>query len=230
MQTLIFYDTETTGTNTEKDRVIEIAAYNGSTGESFSSYINPGIPIPKEASNIHGITDDMVSSSPTFPVVFEQFAAFCGSDSVLVAHNNYNFDYPLLLKECQRHSLPLFQRSMIDSLKWAQKYRADLPKHTLQYLAQVYGYTVTQTHRALDDVLLLHKIFSILTGDLTPNQIIALLNETAHPKVFKMPFGKYRGKPLTEVPQSYLKWLEDQGALDKVENKELKEIILSMRT
>ncbi|SPN73544.1 DNA polymerase III polC-type,DNA polymerase III subunit epsilon,Uncharacterized protein conserved in bacteria,DNA polymerase III, alpha subunit, Gram-positive type,Exonuclease [Chlamydia serpentis] len=225
MDVLIFYDTETTGTQIEKDRVIEIAAYNSVTQESFLTYVNPEIPIPEEASKIHGITTDMVISAPTFPEAYEGFRKFCGNSSILVAHNNDAFDFPLLAKECLRHSLEPLTNRTIDSLKWARKYRPDLPKHNLQYLRQVYGFCENQAHRALDDVIILQKVFSALTGDLQPNQILNLLKENYHPKIFKMPFGKYKGQPLVDIPRSYFEWLENQGALDKPENKNIKAAI-----
>lgn len=215
MTALIFYDTETTGTHIEKDRIVEIAAFHGVTKESFVTYVNPQVTIPEEASKIHGITDAMVASAPAFPEAFAQFHAFCGDEAILVAHNNDNFDFPLLGKECQRHHLTLTPWRTIDSLKWAQKYRPDLPKHNLQYLRQVYGFAENRAHRALDDVMILYHVFSALTGDLSPEQIFTLTQEKPHPKVFKMPFGKYKGKALTEIPASYIQWLEKQDSLDK---------------
>ncbi|AAD18554.1 exonuclease, DNA polymerase III, epsilon subunit family [Chlamydia pneumoniae LPCoLN] len=225
MDVLIFYDTETTGTQIERDRIIEIAAYNSVTDESFLTYVNPEIPIPDEASKIHGITTDAVLSAPKFPEAYEGFRKFCGEDSILVAHNNDGFDFPLLGKECRRHSLEPLTNRTIDSLKWAQKYRPDLPKHNLQYLRQVYGFAENQAHRALDDVVILHKVFTSLIGDLPPQQVLDLLQQSYHPKVFKMPFGKYKGQPLVDIPKSYFEWLENQGALDKPENKDIKAAI-----
>ncbi|AFS24793.1 putative quorum-sensing-regulated virulence factor [Chlamydia psittaci] len=215
MTTLIFYDTETTGTQIDKDRIIEIAAYNHKTKESFVTYVNPEIPIPEEASKIHGITTSTVISAPKFPEAYKDFCDFCGNQAVLVAHNNDSFDFPLLEKECRRHALPPLSLKTIDSLKWAQKYRPDLPKHNLQYLRQVYGFAENQAHRALDDVITLHNVFSALIGDLSAEQVLALMEDSYHPKTFKMPFGKYKGKPLSEVPPSYIQWLENQGNLDK---------------
>lgn len=225
----IFYDTETTGTQIDKDRVIEIAAYNSSSGESFVSYVNPEIPIPEDASKIHGIYQDMVVDAPKFPEVFQRFREFCGADCMLVAHNNDGFDLPLLNRECQRHSVaPLSFRS-IDSLKWAKKYRPDLPKHNLQYLRQVYGIEENRAHRALDDVLTLHKVFSALIGDLSSEQVFTLLNEAPPPAAFRMPFGKHAGKLISEIPASYIAWLESSDILQSPDNQALKEAILSLK-
>ncbi|ANH79142.1 putative quorum-sensing-regulated virulence factor [Candidatus Chlamydia sanziniae] len=229
MTLLVFYDTETTGTQIDKDRIIEIAAYNGSTGESFVTYVNPDIPIPEEASKIHGITTETVLSAPKFPEAYENFKQFCGSTCILVAHNNDAFDLPLITRECRRHSLEPLTNRTVDSLKWAQKYRPDLPKHSLQYLRQVYGIAENQAHRALDDVIILYKVFRAMIGDLEGEQVFNLLQENCHPKVFKMPFGKYRGKTLTEIPASYFAWLESQGALDKPENKDIKVAIALLK-
>ena len=225
MPDLIFYDTETTGTQIDKDRIVEIAAYNGTTGASFQTLVNPEIPIPAEATKIHGITTAEVADAPKFPEAYRQFSEFCGTDNILVAHNNNSFDYPLLLRECHRHGLPEPKLRTIDSLKCAKKYRTDLPQHSLQYLRQVYGFEENQAHRALDDVITLHRVFSALVGDLSPDQIYDLLNETCHPRIFKMPFGKYKGKPLSEVPSSYIAWLQKGDYLLQPENKEIKAAI-----
>lgn len=225
MPALIFYDTETTGTQIDKDRIVELAAYNGTTSESFQTLVNPEIPIPAEATKIHGITTAEVADAPRFPEAYQKFIEFCGTDNILVAHNNNAFDYPLLVRECRRHGLSEPQLRTIDSLKWAKKYRTDLPQHSLQYLRQVYGFEENQAHRALDDVITLYRVFSALVGDLSPDQIYDLLNETCHPRIFKMPFGKYKGKPLSEVPSSYIAWLQKGDYLLQPENKEVKAAI-----
>jgi DNA polymerase-3 subunit epsilon len=109
----------------------------------------------------------------------------------------------------------------IDSLKWSRKYRPDLPKHSLQFLREAYGIGSNQAHRALDDVYVLHQIFSQMTGDLDMKKVLSLLSQT--PQTDRMPFGKHAGKLLSEIPKEYVKWLAKEGALDKKENSKLKE-------
>lgn len=215
----IYYDTETTGTRAETDRIVEIAAYDPDLKREFVQLINPGIPIPKEAAAIHGITDDMVAQAPSFAEVGAQFITFCEGDVALVAHNNDNFDRHFLVHECKRHQLELPQFDMIDSLKWARKYRPDLPRHSLQFLRQIYGFEENNAHRALDDVIILHQVFSAMIDDLSAETVLKLLENQ---ETDVMPFGKHQGKPLSEVPPSYLKWLKNEGAFDKPENSALK--------
>ncbi|MEG0036692.1 MAG: DUF3820 family protein [Victivallaceae bacterium] len=219
----IFYDTETTGTNVDKDRIIEIAAYYPFKDKSFSSYVKPDIPVPTQATAIHGISDEMLTDAPSFKTVFHQLKEFCGDEVILVAHNNDNFDAPLFARECQRHSIPELEFPTLDSLKWARKYRTDLPRHNLQYLRQLYGINVNQAHRALDDVIVLHQLFSIMIGDLDAETVLRLMSEEECP--LTMTFGKYKGKSLEEIPDSYFKWLREQGALDKPENEKLRKAI-----
>jgi DNA polymerase-3 subunit epsilon len=215
----IYYDTETTGTRSDKDRIVEIAAYNALTKESFCELVNPGIPIPKEASSVHGITDDMVANALSFAEVGKAFINFCGKDAVLIAHNNDAFDRLFLDKEFERHSLSPHPWRYIDTLKWSRKYRPDLPKHALQYLREVFGIAANQAHRALDDVMVLQEVFSQMTGDLSLETILELMTQAS--QLSKMPFGKHQGKPLSEVPKDYVKWLNTSGAFDKKENEEL---------
>jgi|GEM_PF-170224 len=217
----IYYDTETTGIKTDKDRIVEIAAYDPVNQRFFEMLVNPGCPIPKEASAVHKITDEMVSASPSFAEVAVEFVKFCEGDVVLIAHNNDNFDMPLMRNEYQRHGVSFpTEWKFLDSLKWARRYRQDLPRHTLQFLRETYGIEANNAHRALDDVLVLEKMFSQMIDDLTLDEVFLLINKPVD--IHHMPFGKYQGKLLQDVPSDYLKWLINTGAFEKSENQELK--------
>lgn len=223
----IFYDTETTGLNPERDRIIEIAAYDPTRDLTFQRLIHPGCPIPPESSAVHKITDQMVANSPNFGEVAREFMQFCEGDVVLIAHNNDAFDVQFLRCEFPRHQLEMPSWQFLDSLKWARRYRPDLPRHSLQFLREIYGIPANTAHRALDDVIVLHKVFSLLTDDLSIDQVLTLLampkqRPAASKDPNQMPFGKHQGKPLQEVPRNYLQWLAGSGALDKPENQELR--------
>lgn len=222
----IYYDTETTGVKPDKDRVIEIAAYDPERGLTFERFVNPGCPIPPDATAIHHITDDMVKDAPSFAEVGAEFIQFCEGEVVLIAHNNDNFDYHFLRCEFQRHRLQMPQWKFLDSLKWARRYRTDLPRHTLQFLREIYGIAANNAHRALDDVKVLHNLFSNMIDDLSIDVVYQLLNR---PRVIQhMPFGKHQGQPLSQIPRSYIQWLASSGAFDKPENGELKESFLQL--
>lgn len=216
----VYYDTETTGVSPDKNRIIEIAGYKPLTDESFCEFINPGMPIPKEATAIHNITDEMVADSDSFALVGKNFIEFCGPDAILIAHNNDAFDKHFLEKECARNDIPIPTWPYVDTLKWSRKYRNDLPKHALQFLREVYGVEANDAHRALDDVIVLHKVFSQMIGDLSIETVLELLS--APTNISKMPFGKHQGKLLADVPKDYIGWLKKNGAFDKPENEDLR--------
>lgn len=216
----IFYDTETTGVKIGKDRIVEIAAYDPEKERQFQQLVNPEIPIPKEASAIHHITDSMVQGCPTFKQVGTDFANFCGKDVILIAHNNDAFDLPFIRSEFERSALPFPKCSSVDSLKFARKYRPDLPRHSLQHLREYHRIPSNKAHRALDDVIILHKVFMQMIDDLSIETVFELLSQKE--TVSRMPFGKHRGKPLEQVPPGYIRWLSENGAFDKQENLSLK--------
>lgn len=216
----IFYDTETTGVRPDRDRIIEIAAYDPERGKTFEKLVKPDIPIPQEASAIHGITDSMVADSPSFKEVGIEFAEFCGEDSILIAHNNDTFDMIFLRNEAARHAISWPAWSFVDSLKWSRRYRPDLPKHTLQFLREMYGITANNAHRALDDVIVLHQIFVAMTDDIEIDEVFSILNRPRD--LQHMPFGKHQGVPLKNLPKDYLRWLSGSGAFEKPENEDLR--------
>ncbi len=222
----IYYDTETTGLSPERDRVVEIAAFDPVQGREFCEFVNPGFPIPPDASAIHGITDEQVASAGTWKEVGARFAEFCAGDVVLVAHNNDSFDVHFLRAEYKRNGLEMPDWRFLDTLKWARRYRRDLPRHSLQFLREIYGFPANKAHRALDDVIILHKVFESLTDDLPFETVVELMQTKEAPAsagaADTMPWGKHRGVPLADIPASYVKWLLKEGALDKPENEALK--------
>lgn len=228
MRRPIYYDTETTGVRPEKDRIVEIAAYDPLNKKHFSHLVNPNIPIPEEATAIHGITNQMVEKAPTFAEIAPLFIEFCSEECVLIAHNNDSFDRHFLLHEGKRHEVSWPNWPMIDSLKWARKYRPDLPRHSLQFLRQIYGIEENNAHRALDDVIVLEQLFSVMIDDLPLDTVLELLQHTQESDLEIMPFGKHQGKPLLDVPKEYFSWLKNQGAFEKAENAPLKAALIKL--
>jgi DNA polymerase-3 subunit epsilon len=221
MQKFIYYDTETTGIKPGKDRLVEIAAYDPLENRKFCTFVNPECPIPLEATAITHITDEMVKDAPKVQEALQSFVDFCSGDVVLVAHNNDAFDKPFLEGEFKRAGMTMPVWVFVDSLKWARKYRNDLPRHNLQSLREVYGIEANQAHRALDDVIVLEKLFRMMIDDLSCEKVISLLQEVK--PIVRMPFGKYSGKLIGEVPKDYVAWLLKNEVFDKPENALLKE-------
>ncbi|NGX34199.1 MAG: DNA polymerase III PolC-type [Candidatus Anoxychlamydiales bacterium] len=218
----IYYDTETTGLSSQKDRIIEIAAFDPEQNRTFEEFVNPNIPIPQESTNICNITDDMVKDAPTFDIIGKKFIEFCGTDTILIAHNNDSFDKPFLEAEFKRADLKMPDFPFIDTLKWSRKYRPDLPKHALQYLREMYNVEANAAHRALNDVIILHKVFTKMIDDLDVETVLKLLYQEKSDVVEYMPFGKHQGKKLDDVPKSYIRWLQESEAFEKPQNTNLK--------
>ncbi|HPE33316.1 MAG TPA: 3'-5' exonuclease [Bacteroidales bacterium] len=101
---LAVFDLETTGVNVAVDRIVEISIvkiFPGGKTEVFTRLINPTIPIPARAIEIHGITDEAVKDAPTFKEVARELSIFFGN-SDLAGYNSNKFDIPLLVEEFLR--------------------------------------------------------------------------------------------------------------------------------
>lgn len=115
---LVFFDLETTGTNIASDRIVEISylkVYPNGNEESKTRRINPEMPIPPQASAIHGITDEDVKDAPAFRVIAKSLAAQIeGCD--LAGYNSNRFDIPLLAEEFLRAEVDvdLMKRKFVD--------------------------------------------------------------------------------------------------------------------
>jgi len=101
---IVFFDLETTGINIANDRVVEISIlkiFPNGNKESKTWLVNPEIEIPKEASDIHGITNEKVVTEPTFKELAKEISLLIeGCD--LAGFNSNRFDIPLLAEEMLR--------------------------------------------------------------------------------------------------------------------------------
>ena len=98
---IAFFDLEATGTNVGTDRIVEISIvklHPDQGREIYTKRVNPGIPIPLEASLIHGIYDKDVKNEPTFKEIAREIQAFIGK-SDLGGFNVLKYDIPLLVEE-----------------------------------------------------------------------------------------------------------------------------------
>ena len=101
---ICFFDLETTGIDITKDRIVEISilkVYPNGNKESKTWLVNPTIPIPKAASDVHGMTDERVACEPTFKELAKQIHNMI-KDSDLAGYNSDRFDIPLLAEEMLR--------------------------------------------------------------------------------------------------------------------------------
>lgn len=100
-------DTETTGLDTEKDRIVEIGLIlmELETGRELyvlDRKVNPGMHIPPKVVEVHGITDADVMGAPTFDRVAPAVVALLARATLVVGHNTDGFDLPLLVNELIR--------------------------------------------------------------------------------------------------------------------------------
>jgi DNA polymerase III subunit epsilon len=106
---LIVFDLETTGINTSKDRIIELYMIkilpNGEE-QHLHHRINPGMPIPKESTAIHGVVDADVADCPKFKDIGNSLLEFIGQ-SDFAGFNSNHFDFPLLVEEIYRAGLEI---------------------------------------------------------------------------------------------------------------------------
>ena len=213
---IIFFDLETTGINVASDRIVEISYLKVDLNGNESSRtlrVNPGRPIPQEASNIHGISDDDVKDSPGFNEVGKTIARdFEGCD--LAGYNSVKFDIPLLAEEFLRAGIEidLKRRKFVDVqiifMKMEQRTLAAASKFFL-------GKELKDAHSAEADTMATYEILQAQLDRYSnlENDISMLADFSAHNRnvdfagriiyndedVEVFNFGKHKGKPVIDV-------------------------------
>jgi len=149
----VVFDLETTGVNCHKDAVVEISAVKvigGQIEEEFSSLVNPGRSIPFYATEVNGITDDMVADAPAFDAVLDEFLEFIG-DLPLVGHNIRTFDLPFIYRDSEKYFGKVPGNDFVDTLSLARMCMPGFKHYRLTDLAAHFGAETEGAHRALCD-------------------------------------------------------------------------------
>ncbi len=157
--TFVVFDLETTGFSPVKNKIIEIGAVkvvNGVITDRFSSFINPGVPIPFEIEKLTGINDEMVVTAEFVETVLPKFITFC-ENAVMVAHNA-SFDMGFLLENARRLDIKTDMTSL-DTLGLSRVLLKEQSKHTLDAVAKTLHISLENHHRAVDDAEATAEIF-----------------------------------------------------------------------
>jgi DNA polymerase III epsilon subunit family exonuclease len=155
----VVFDLETTGLSPYNDKIIEIGAIkisNGIMTDSYTTLVNPLCHIPSAATNVNGITDNMVSNAPTIDTVLPLFINFIGN-SILVAHNA-TFDMGFLRHNmCQMGCTTI--NPVICTLLLSRKLFPEFQNHKLETVASSLGISLNNAHRSLSDVTATGNVF-----------------------------------------------------------------------
>jgi DNA polymerase-3 subunit epsilon len=226
---LVFFDLETTGLDVQLDRIVQFAFIRVEPDKTLTEWqelVHPGMPIPPEASRVHGITDAQVADKPQLPYFAPRIAGLL-HDSDLAGFNAARFDIPFLQAEMERAGFPLdlSGRRIIDAqVIFHKREPRDLTAAYRFYCKK----ELTGAHDAMADV---RATLEVLEGELDrypdlPRDVARLGAYctpaddgrwvTADRKFYwknnqaVIGFGKYRGNTVQWIQENYpdyLQWL-----------------------
>jgi DNA polymerase-3 subunit epsilon len=237
---IVFFDLETTGINFIHDRIVEFCLHRvnpDGTEKTWTQLVNPLIPIPAEATGIHGITDEDVKDKPTFKALVHEVAQFiAGCD--LAGYNSIRFDVPFIAEEFLRAEtdFDLQGRRFVDILSIFHK----MEPRTLGAAYKFYcNKNLDNAHSAEADTLATYEILKAQLDryehtpftDKSGKEIFPVVNDMQQLHNFSFhsrfadlagqivfddknneifSFGKHKGKTVTEVFEkepSYYDWM-----------------------
>ena len=181
---------------------------------AYAMLVNPGLPIPPEASAVHHILDEDVDGQPTLEAIIPEIVAGLAPDDIFVAHN----------AKTEQHFLPFITHRWVDTYKVGLRAWNDAPNHqnnTLAYWLRSKGgvkgfdrFWAQPTHRALPDAYVTAHIFMALWAMGRPlERLVDLSTQPGFlPKIL---FGKHAGMRFEEVPSGYLRWITEQADMDE---------------
>lgn len=220
----VVLDLESTGTNPEQDRIVEvtIGRFNVNTlaSQVLEMRVNPGVPIPAEASAVHGILDAHVAALPAFSAIAARVSALlAGAD--LIGFHHRRFDVRLLVAELQRCGLlnPIADARMIDV---GQIFMTREPR-TLEAAMRFFCDEAHEgAHGTTADVVATLKVFlaQLQRYDDLPRTVEGLDAIGRDPSWIDregklawkggqacLNFGAHAGTPLRSVKTEYLTWI-----------------------
>lgn len=188
----VVFDLETTGIGAKSNEIIEIGAVrvdNRTITDRYSTFINPGRPIPFHITQLTGIDDSMVRDAADITAVLGEFLQWCG-DAVMVAHNA-SFDIGFIQQKAKDQGISC-DFTVVDTVSMSRALLPELKNYKLDTVAKKLGVSLENHHRAVEDAEATAEIFLHLLKKLEDRGIQNLqqLNETGKPDaeaICKMP-------------------------------------------
>ncbi|WP_054954754.1 3'-5' exonuclease [Paenibacillus dakarensis] len=194
------FDLEATGIQAETERIIQIGAVlmvkDGLIpGKTFNTYVKPAKPIPPEIETLTGIYNGDVQHAPGLGEVYGSFLDFA-EGTILVTHAGYEFDLPLLQRECARQGLAAPANPCIDTKALFTYLHPEVENIiSTDFLLNYYRLESKgiQRHDALGDSLLIGQIFMEMLKELEARNMEHLeITSPVHVKRFQLPPLKKR--------------------------------------
>ncbi len=199
---LVVVDFETTGLSAESDRVLEIGMVcidAGVVTEVENILINPGIPVPEEASAVHGITDEMLADAPVFSACCERIARRL-TGRIPVAYNA-SFDAPFLRAEWARAgadatNIPALSPEVtwLDPLVWVREVQKYEKGKKLTDVCARMGIELTAAHRAAGDAEATGKVLLALAPQLPAAYGEVVRNQQHYAQAQEKEFAAWRAR------------------------------------
>ena len=224
---ICFFDLETTGAKVGKDRIVEIAILRVDINNQESQKvwrINPEMDISFQATQVHGISNQMVDKEPNFAHYSNEIYQFIkGCD--LAGFNAIKFDIPILVEELIRADID-FDFSRIRMIDSQVIYHKKEPRNLSAALKFYCNKDLENAHSALDDTIATYEVFKAQLDrydDLEPNMDFLseytkrnnnldfagkIRIDSDNDAIFA--FGKYAGQKVTDVFKSdkgYYSWI-----------------------
>jgi len=159
--TFVAFDVETTGLSPISNALVELSGVKfnlkDDQTETFSTLINPLCEITAQLTSIHGISNDMVASSPTYHTAVPAFLEWAG-DAVFIAHNA-SFDVEFIRVNISKLGKHCPTNFVIDTLVLSRELLRDSPRHQLKTVVDFLGLPPGEYHRALSDSFHVRGIF-----------------------------------------------------------------------
>lgn len=193
---IVVYDTETTGLDLAKDEIVQLSAIRmdkeGNIVGVFDRMIEPTVPIGQGAYETHGFDIDYIRAHGGRPAkeVLQAFSEFV-KGGVLVGHNSFRFDSPLIKRELKENGLPPLEIACeYDTLVIAKQFHAKLPDFRLSTLCFKYGIVNEAAHNAYGDIVATGQVlFRMIREDVLPSAMERQTVLLKHREKFEKLYG-----------------------------------------
>ncbi len=212
----VAFDVETTGLSPVANRLVELSGVkfrrDSETFETFSTLIDPEVPIPSVVTGIHGITDQMVQGAPTAKEAVTSFFDWSGCDSVMMAHNA-PFDVEFLRVNLARVGAPCPTNFVVDTLTIAREFLRETKNHQLKTVVEHFSLPQGDYHRALSDSFHVKNVFLRLAENY---QLKNWNDLTLNGFVTKFDYDHHAEHTLSSLPEQTLEIVESiRGVIER---------------